>query len=81
MLFYLQGHVKILWRLLCWKYSKHSKKITEQYFQDVVQRVVNDKNSDSFDAHFAKHLTKKPSPQQCREIMSFDILYTVNPIG
>ena len=53
----------------------------EQHFQDVAQKVVNDKNSESFAAHFAKHFTQKPSPQECRDIMSFDILYTVNPIG
>ena len=30
----------------------------EQHFQDVVQKVANNKNSDSFSAHFAKHLTQ-----------------------
>ena len=39
------------------------------------------KNSDSFVAPFAKQFTQKPSPQECREIMSFGILSTVNPIG
>ena len=53
----------------------------QQHFQDVAQKVVNNKNSDSFAAHFAKHFTQKPSPQECREIMSFDVLSTVNPIG
>ena len=53
----------------------------EQHFQDVAQKVANNKNSDSFAAHFAKHFTQKPSPQQCREIMSFGILSTVSPIG
>ena len=57
------------------------KKRMEQHFQDVAQKVANDKNSDSFAAHFAKHFTQKSSPQQCREIMSFGILSTVNPIG
>ena len=42
---------------------------------------MNDNNSNSFAAHFAKHFTQKPSSQQCPKIMSFDILYTVNPIG
>ena len=81
MLCYLQGQVKILWRLLRWKYPKHSKKRMEQHFQHVAQKVANDKNLDYFAAHFAKHFTQKPSPQQCREIMSFDIISTVNPIG
>ena len=53
----------------------------EQYLQDVAQKVANDKNSDSIAAHFAKYFTQKPSPQQCREIMSFNILPTVNHIG
>ena len=53
----------------------------EQHFQDVAQKFANNKNSDSFAAHFARHFTQKPSPQECREIMSFDILSTVNPIG
>ena len=52
----------------------------EQQFKDVAQKVTNDKNLDSFAAHFAKHFTQKPSPQQCCKIMSFSILYTVNPI-
>ena len=52
----------------------------EQHFQDVAQKVTNNKNSESFAAHFAKHFTQKPSPQECREIMSFDIISTVNPI-
>ena len=52
----------------------------EQHFQDVAQKVANNKNSDSFAAHFAKHFTQKPSPQECRGIMYFDILYTVKPI-
>ena len=53
----------------------------QQHFQDGAQKVANDKNRDSFDAHFAKHFTQKPSPQECRKIMSFNILPTVNPIG
>ena len=53
----------------------------EQHFQDVAQEVANNKNSNSFAAHFAKHFTQKPSPQECRKIISFDILSTVNPIG
>ena len=57
------------------------KKRMEQHFQDVAQKVANNKSSDSFAAHFAKHFTQKPSPQECREIMSFGILSTVNPIG
>ena len=48
-----------MWQLLRWKYPKHSKKRMEQHFQDVAQKVTNDKNSDSFDAHFAKKFTQK----------------------
>ena len=53
----------------------------EQHFQDVAQKGANNKNSDSFAAHFDEHFTQKASPQECREIMSFDVLSTVNPIG
>ena len=80
MLCHLQGNVQMLWRLLRWEYSEHSKKM-EQHFQDLAQKVENNKNSEYFAAHFAKNFTQKPSPQECREIMSFDILSTVNPIG
>ena len=52
----------------------------EQHFLDVAQKVANNKNSDSFAAHFAKYFKQEPSPQQCRKIMSFDILSTLNPI-
>ena len=53
----------------------------EQHFQDLAQKVTNIKNLDSFADHFAKYFTQKPSPQHCCEIMSFDILSTVNPTG
>ena len=43
-------------------------------------KTVNNKNLDSFAAHFAKHFTQKSSPQEYRKIMSFGILYTVSPI-
>ena len=36
---------------------------------------------DPFTAFFAKHFTQKPSPQQCRKIMSFNILSTVKSTG
>ena len=53
----------------------------EQYFQYLAQKVANNKNLDSFAAHFAKHFTQKPSPQNCCGIMFFDILSMVNPRG
>ena len=52
----------------------------KQHFQDVAQKFMNDKNSDCLAAHFGKHFTQKLSPQQCRKVMSFDILSMVNPI-
>ena len=61
--------------------TQNYQKRMEQHFQDVAQKSMNDKNSDSFADHFAKHFTQKPSPQQCREIMSFEIIYTVNHVG
>ena len=36
---------------------------------------------DYFAAHFAQDFTKKLSPQECHTIISFGILYMVNPIG
>ena len=53
----------------------------EQHFQHVAQKVANDKNLDSFAAHFAKQFTQKTIPQQRCKIMSFGILATVNPKG
>ena len=66
---------------VCGKHSKHPKKRIEQHFQDVVQKVQHDKNSDTFAAHFAQRFDQKPTPQQCREIMKLVILCKVNPIG
>ena len=34
------------------------KKRMEQHLQDVAQKVKHDKNSDTFAAHLAQHLTK-----------------------
>ena len=53
----------------------------EQHFQYVAYKLMNDKNSDFFAAHFAKCFTQNPSPQQCREIISLEILSPVNFIG
>ena len=53
----------------------------EQHFQDVAQKVANNKNSGSFADHFAKHFTQKTRSQECHKIMSFGILSTLNPIG
>ena len=62
------------------KYPEHSKKM-EQHFQDVAQKVANNKNSNSLAAHFAQHFTQRPSQQKCRKIMSSNILTGVNTIG
>ena len=48
----------------------------EQNFQDVAKKLMKDKSSDSFFAHFAKHFTQIPSPQQCSKINSFYIIST-----
>ena len=53
----------------------------KQHFQYVAQNFTNNKNSDSFSSYLAKTFTQKPSLQQCHEIMSFNILSTVNHIG
>ena len=51
-----------MWWFLHWKHEKC--KTIEQHFQDAAQNIVQDKNSDSFDAHFTKKCTQKPIPQQ-----------------
>ena len=53
----------------------------EQHLQDIAQKVQHDKNSDTFAAHFATHFDQKPTPQQCRETMHFEVLAKLNPIG
>ena len=53
----------------------------EQHFQAIAQKVANNKNSEYFAAHFAKYFTQKPSPQQRRKIIYFNILSTVIPVG
>ena len=42
------------------------KKIMDQHFQDVAQKVQHDKKYDTFAAHYAQHFGQKPTPQQCR---------------
>ena len=41
---------------------------------------MHNKNSYSFSDHFAKKFTQKKIPQQFRDILSFRIISTVNPI-
>ena len=53
----------------------------EQQSQDVAQKVQYDKNSDTFVFHFAQNFDQKTTPRQCREIMRFETLSMVNPIG
>ena len=52
----------------------------EQHFQDVAQKIANNKSSESFAAHFTKYFTQKPCLQQCRKIIYFAIIFKVNPI-
>ena len=53
----------------------------EQHFQDAAQKFMHGKNLEYFTSHFAKSYTQKPIRQQCSEIISFEIISTVNPIG
>ena len=75
---------KVIYRLCLSVYvgntQNNLKKIMKRHFQDVAQKVHHDKNSDTFGAHFAQHFDQKPTPQQFREIMKFEILFKVNPI-
>ena len=43
----------------------------EQHFQDVAQKAMRNKDSDSSAAQFTKHFTQKPIPQQRRGILYF----------
>ena len=43
--------------------TQNTLKRMEQHFQDVAQKFMIYKNSYSFAAHYAKHLTQKPSAQ------------------
>ena len=40
-------------------FTRRPRKELEQHFQDVAQKVANNKNSESFAAHFTKHFTQK----------------------
>ena len=51
------------------------------HFNDVQKLVQDGKLSDTFACHFAQHFSQKPSPQQQRNIMKFEVLSSVNPIG
>ena len=45
------------------------------------QKVQNDTNLDTFAAHFAQHFNRNPTPEQCREIISYVIISTLNTTG
>ena len=49
-----------------------------QHFQDVSQKLQYNKKLDTFADHFTQHFDQKLTPQQCREIIKFNILATVN---
>ena len=55
--------------------NQNTLNITEQQFQDVPPKVMNDENSNSFAAHVPKTFTKTSSPQQCREFIYFYIIF------
>ena len=81
MLYGLQRNIQNMSFGLCGKHWKRLLKIMEQHFQDLDQKVQHDENLDTFEAHFAQYFNQKPTPQQCHEIMSFWIIYMLNPIG
>ena len=81
MLHGLQGDVYTMSFSVCWKNSKHPQKTMEQHSEDVAQKVQHNKNLDTFAAHFAQHFDQKPTPQQFIEIIKFETLSKVNPIG
>ena len=51
------------------------------HYNDVQQLVKNGTLSDSFASHFVQHFNQKPSHQELRNIMKFEILSSVKPIG
>ena len=53
----------------------------KQHFQDADQKVLYNKNLESFADNFAQNFTPKTIPQQFCDIISFEIIYMVNPIG
>ena len=53
------------------------KERMEQNFQDVAQKVQQNKNLDTCAAHFAQHFDRKLTPQYCREKMKFETLSKV----
>ena len=62
------------------KISKNIKRITEQYFQYVAQKVKCDNNLDTFAVHFDQHFNQKPTPQHWCEVIKFEIIFILNPI-
>ena len=66
---------------LCWKHSKHPQKDNVTTLPIFVSKGTVLYNSDVFAAHSDQYFYQKPTPQQCRKIMKFGILFTVNPIS
>ena len=61
--------------------TQNNIKMIEQHFQDVAQKVQHNENLDTFATHFAQYFNQKRTPQHSHEIMSFGIIYIINPIG
>ena len=59
MLCHLQGNVQMLWQFLRWKYLEHSQKKNGTTLPRRSAKVANNKNSDSFAAHFATEVNVK----------------------
>lgn len=64
--------------------SQNLKKRMSGHFQDVRAKVVHGVNSDTFAAHFSKHLVDEKenlTPANQRKMMRFEVLEEVEPIS
>ena len=76
---FTKSHANVLMTFMLEIIKLHFK-ITEEHFQDVSQKVIKDNHLEYFSDQFFKQFTQKPIPQQCCDIISFQILILLNPI-
>ena len=72
---------KVMFKICNFIYVENTlKNIMEQHLQDVDQQVKYNKYSDTVAAHLTWNF-EKLNPQQCREIMIFEIISTLKYIS
>ena len=62
-------------------HSKHSKKIVDGHFSDLLRLLKNGQKSYSFAAHFEQHFNTNMSRTALRKYMKFKVVKQLNPIG